>query len=151
MSLLLVFFSFYKDLWIFLCTSAKLLSLLRLAKPACTHVNARSAFMFEYMDMQSYSVTPLVQTTSSHSSHSHSPACVSFALTSVILLSWAVAVRHPTGAPTQGALKWCRPPTWRKQCCRCTSRQRPGGGTWGVVRMKDSAVAVQLFALPAQR
>lgn len=82
--------------------------------------------------------------------NTQSPTCVCLALTSAILLSWAVAAWRPTGAPTRGSLKCRGPPTWRKEYCRCTSRQGPGGGEGGFVRMKGGAVAVQLFALPAQ-
>lgn len=61
--------------------------------------------------------------------NTQSPTCVCLALTSAILLSWALAACHPTGAPTWGALKCRGPPTWRKQYCRCMSRQGPGGGS----------------------
>ena len=76
--------------------------------------------------------------------------CVSSALTSVILLIGAIAASHSTGAPTQATLKCQGPPKQRKLVCWCTGRQSLGGMRGGAVRMKDSAVAVQLFALPAQ-
>lgn len=78
--------------------------------------------------------------------NTHSPACVCLALTSAVLLSWAVAARHPNGAPTWCALKCQGAPHMEKVLLYDQT-----GAWWevgGHVRMK--AVAVQLFALTAQ-
>lgn len=78
--------------------------------------------------------------------HTPSPTCVCLALTSAVLLSWAVAACHPNGAPTWGALKCQGAPHMEKVLLHDQT-----GAWWevgGHVRMK--AVAVQLFALTAQ-
>lgn len=58
-----------------------------------------------------------------------SPTCVCLALTSAILLSWAVvAARHPTGAPTRVALKCQRAPHMEKAVPWVYEQT----GAWGV-------------------
>lgn len=74
----------------------------------------------------------------------------------LLLLSWASAPCHPTGAPTRSALK-CPPannPQRMEKAALCWADRTPGvadveGRGW-IVRMKAGTVAAQLFALPAQ-